>query len=74
MLELVEYSDVDLAVWTVLVKKFSKSVCQVVLLAELENRFSNLLTEPYDCLADKFRCPFARAYKPRCFVSCEKAC
>ena len=74
MLELVEYSDVDLAVWTVLVEKLAKSVCQIVLLAELEDRLSNLLAEPYDSLADKFRCPFARTYKPWSLVSCKEAC
>ena len=74
MLELIEYSDVDLAVWTVLVEKLAKSVCQIVFLAELEDLLSNLLAEPYDCLADKFRCPFARPYKPWSLVSCKEAC
>ena len=73
MLEVVEHLDVDLVVRTVLLEEFSESVCEIVALSQLEDRLLNLFAEPYHSLADEFRSPLARTYKPRGGVSGEKA-
>ena len=72
MLEVVEYSDVDLVVCALLLKKLSETVCEVVSLGELEDRLVYLLAEPYNCLAHELRCPFAWADEPWSYVSCEE--
>ena len=74
MLEIVEYFYVDLVVWSVLLEKFAETVCKIVTLSELEDRLVYLLAKPYYCLSDELRSPFARSYKPRSNIPCEKAC
>ena len=74
MLKVVEYLDVDLVVWTVLFEEFAKAVREIVALSKFEDRFVYLLAEPYYSLADEFRCPLARTYKPRSDVSGKICC
>ena len=71
VLQIVEHINVNLVIGALLLEQFAQRILQIVIISELQDRLTNLLTEPYNSLAHKFWGPLARTDQPRGLAASE---